>query len=154
MDALTVGPVRATDRGVAALIATHFDLMRSSSPEESCHVQPADALEEDDAFFVAAKRGETVLSIGAFKQIGPDHCEIKSMHTHVDARGQGLALHVLRALIVEAKAQGMVRASLETGSDALFTPARRLYQSESFEICAPFCDYVEDPLSVFMTRIL
>jgi len=154
MDALTVSPARATDHGVATLIATHFDLMRSSSPEESCHVQPADALEEDDAFFVAARRNETVLSIGAFKQIGPDHCEIKSMHTHVDARGQGLALHVLRALISEAKAQGLVRASLETGSDALFAPARRLYLSESFEICSPFGDYVEDPLSVFMTRLL
>ena len=36
---------KAAEPAVAALIATHFELMRSSSPEESCHVMPADTLD-------------------------------------------------------------------------------------------------------------
>ena len=35
-----------------------------------------------------------------------------------------------------------------------FAPARRLYEDFGFENCAPFGDYVADPNSVFMTRLL
>lgn len=46
------------------------------------------------------------------------------------------------------------RLSLETGSQAAFVPARRLYESFGFEPCGPFADYAVDPNSVFLTRRL
>jgi putative acetyltransferase len=44
--------------------------------------------------------------------------------------------------------------SLETGSQAAFEPARRLYASFGFSLCSAFAQYVDDPNSVFMTREL
>jgi putative acetyltransferase len=35
-----------------------------------------------------------------------------------------------------------------------FAAARRLYESFGFTYCAPFASYVDDPNSVFLTRVL
>ena len=56
--------------------------------------------------------------------------------------------------MAEAAAAGMIRLSLETGSQKFFEPARRLYLGAGFSECEPFADYVLDPNSVFMTRTL
>ena len=135
---------------MAALIDTHFRLMRSQSPEESCHVLPADAL-ADEMMLAAVSDGD-VLGIGALAEVVPGHGEIKSMHTAAAARGRGVARKLLRALLEAAEAQGMTRVSLETGSAPEFAAARALYQSEGFAMCPPFGSYVVDPLSVYMTR--
>lgn len=154
MDSLTVREARCSEPGVAALIATHFALMRATSPEESCHVMEADALEKEGAFILAAELGEDTLGIGALKEIAPGHGEIKSMHTAEAARGKGVARAVLLGLVDEARRRGLTQLSLETGSEAPFAPARRLYAAEGFEECPPFGDYTLDPLSTFMTRML
>jgi putative acetyltransferase len=36
----------------------------------------------------------------------------------------------------------------------MFRPARRLYENAGFTECPPFEGYVEDPNSVFMTRLI
>lgn len=154
MDALIVRLARADERGVAALIQSHFELMRASSPEESCHVMPGDALAAERAHILAVQRNDDVLGIGAIKELRAGHGEIKSMHTMAEARGQGIARVVLRELVARARQQGMTRLSLETGSAEMFAPARNLYLSEGFKACPPFGEYAEDPLSVFMTRAI
>ena len=58
---------------------------------------------------------------------------------------------MLRHIIGTARAGGMVRLSLETGSWDYFRPARALYARHGFVECPPFADYVLDPNSVFMT---
>ncbi|MEO9824234.1 MAG: GNAT family N-acetyltransferase [Paracoccaceae bacterium] len=143
-----------SDPDVALVLRRHFDLMRSTSPAESCHVLEPDELLEAGATLLAAQRNGIVLGVGALKEIEPHHGELKSMHTIAEARGQGIARKILLALIKEAGAQGMTRLSLETGSEAPFAPARALYAAEHFECCAPFGSYVVDPLSVYMTRNL
>jgi putative acetyltransferase len=35
-----------------------------------------------------------------------------------------------------------------------FEPAHKLYESFGFSYCSPFGDYVDDPNSVFMTKLL
>lgn len=35
-----------------------------------------------------------------------------------------------------------------------FEPARQLYASAGFQLCEPFADYMPDPNSLFMTRVL
>ena len=154
MDTLTIRRARAADPDVAPLIETHHALMRASSPEESCHVQDAGALDREGAVVLVAERGGDVLAVGAVKRIAPGHGEIKSMHTAAAARGQGLAREILRALVSVAREDGLERLSLETGSAELFAPARALYAAEGFETCPPFGDYRPDPLSTFMTRSL
>jgi putative acetyltransferase len=58
---------------------------------------------------------------------------------------------MLRHIIAAARAEGLSRLSLETGSWAYFRPARELYRRHGFVECPPFGDYGPDPNSVFMT---
>ena len=63
----------------------------------------------------------------------------------------GAGKAILAQIIATAKSRSYERLSLETGSMESFRPAQRLYESFGFSYCGPFGDYVEDPLSVFMT---
>ena len=74
------------------------------------------------------------------------------MHTAAPARGRGVAGGAARHLIADARAHGITRLSLETGSMDYFRAAHALYARHGFEECGPFGDYVLDPNSVFMTR--
>lgn len=154
MDALTVGPDRPDSADVKALLTRHFDLMRATSPAESCHVMQPDALLDAGAVLLAARDGDRLLGVGALTGIGNGHGELKSMHTAAEARGRGVGRAVLNALIDMARAQGLTRLSLETGSAPAFAAARALYAAHGFELCPPFGSYVQDPLSVFMSRLL
>jgi putative acetyltransferase len=58
---------------------------------------------------------------------------------------------MLRHILEAARADGLARLSLETGSWAYFEPARALYASRGFVECSPFGEYAPDPNSVFMT---
>jgi putative acetyltransferase len=58
---------------------------------------------------------------------------------------------MLHHIIIAARANGMSRLSLETGSWDYFQPAHALYRSYGFVECPPFADYVLDPNSLFMS---
>lgn len=89
------------------------------------------------------------MGIGALKRLSADHGEVKSMHT---ARRRGVGGALLEKIIASARAAGLKRLSLETGSQDYFGPARALYARQGFVECGPFADYKLDPNSVFMTR--
>jgi putative acetyltransferase len=91
------------------------------------------------------------VGVGALKPLDPGHGEIKSMHTAEAARGRGVGSALLRQIMAEARAAGLRRLSLETGSWPYFLPARALYARHGFVECGPFGDYREDPNSIFMT---
>jgi putative acetyltransferase len=76
------------------------------------------------------------------------------MHTAEPLRGRGVGSAILRHVIAAARARGMTRLSLETGSWPYFAAARALYARHGFVECAPFGDYRLDPNSVFMTLAL
>lgn len=155
----TLEPLDVAEEGIAAedvrlLLSRHFDIMRSNSPISSCHVMEPEELLDAQATLLAARRSGALQGVGAIRQIGADHAELKSMHTAQAARGQGVGQTILTHLLERARADGLTRVSLETGTIDLFTPARALYQRNGFAECPPFGDYVLDPLSVFMTRRL
>ena len=144
---------RADDPEVSALVELHFALMRSQSPAESCHVLPAADLMAKDVSVFALREAGDLLAIGALRMQGSE-AEVKSMHTSEKARGRGAARALLNALISHAQQNGVTRLNLETGSSQTFAPSRALYSALGFKECAPFDDYVADPLSVFMTRAI
>ena len=76
------------------------------------------------------------------------------MRTRPEARGRGVAGHMLTFLLEESRRRGYHTVSLETGTQDFFAPARRLYARHGFLMCAPFADYVPDPNSVYMTLSL
>lgn len=142
------------DPAITGILSDHFALMRATSPEESCHVMQPEALFASGAVVLAWRQGDEVLGIGALKPLDAAQGELKSMHTRAAARGQGVAQGILAGLIDVAGEIGLTRVSLETGTAPEFAAARRLYTRNGFRECAPFGDYVPDPLSVFMTRDL
>ena len=156
MDALTGFDIRITRPDVpdvADLLARHFALMRAQTPEESCHVLPADALASPDITLMALRREGEALAVGAIRVTGAEG-EIKSMHTAANARGQGAARALLAALEAHARACGVRKLNLETGSGPEHAAARALYERAGFTQCGPFGNYSADPLSIFMTRAL
>lgn len=137
---------------LAHLHARHTEAMHADTPPGSIHMLPADALAAPGIAFYVMRREGAPVGMGAFKRLSGPHAELKSMHVLADMRGQGLAHVLLDHLIAEARAAGITRLSLETGSQPSFRPARELYQRAGFTACPPFGSYRPDPNSVFLTR--
>jgi putative acetyltransferase len=139
---------------VQALLAEHLQNMHSISPRESVHALDLDGLRRPDITFWTVWAGDELLGCGALRELEPGHGEVKSMRTAQAHRRRGVARAMLVHILAEAQARGYRRLSLETGSQAAFEPARRLYASHGFVACEAFGDYRPDPNSVFMTREL
>jgi putative acetyltransferase len=139
---------------VQALLAYHFEQMRSTSPPEACHVLPIDGLRDPAVTFWSARDGGELVGVGALKELASDHGEIKSMRTAPAALGGGVGRALLNHIMAEARSRGYQRLSLETGSTEPFAAALRLYASEGFEPCGPFGDYEDTPFTRFFTREL
>jgi len=142
------------DPRVVALLTLHLTRARAETAPGSAHALDLDGLRGPAMRFWSAWEGDELVGVGALKRLAPDHGEIKSMHTAEAARGRGVGSALLRHIMAEARAAGMRRLSLETGSWPYFLPARALYARHGFEECGPFGDYREDPNSVFMTIAL
>ncbi len=76
------------------------------------------------------------------------------MRTAAVLRGQGVGRHILRHIFEKARALGIDRLSLETGTQPFFAPAHRLYLAHGFAPCDPFGSYVLDPHSRYLTKAL
>jgi putative acetyltransferase len=139
---------------IHALLREHLANMALHSPPESIHALDLEALRKPDITFWSAWSGTDLLGCGALKELDVFHGEIKSMRTANTHRRQGVAAAMLVHLIDVATHRGYTRLSLETGSMAAFAPARAMYARFGFVPCGPFAGYVDDPNSVFMTRVL
>jgi putative acetyltransferase len=139
------------DPRVAALLRVHVTQARAQTAPGSAHALDLDGLRSPEISFWTMWEDETLLGFGALKRLSADHGEVKSMHTAQAMRRRGAGSAMLRHLIAAARADGISRLSLETGSWDYFQPAQALYRSHGFVECPPFADYVLDPNSVFMT---
>ena len=139
---------------IAALLQVHLDAMHQHSPPESVHALDLDALRHPSITFWTAWDGDALMGCGALKTHSATHAELKSMRTAAGHEHKGVARALLRHMEAEARARCVQRISLETGTNAPFFPAHRLYESEGFVKCGPFADYQLDPWSRFMTKAL
>ena len=139
---------------IRALLEVHFAGMLANSPAGSCHFLDFEGLNAPDVTFWSFHCDGELAGCGALKMLDAKHGEIKSMRTAEDFLRQGVAAQMLVHIIDEAKARGLDRLSLETGSSGAFEPAIALYQRYGFTECGPFADYRPDPFSRFMTRAL
>lgn len=140
-----------SDPRVIELLRTHLATARANTAPGSVHALDPTGLQSPDITFWAIWDGENLVGVGALKCLSAEHGEIKSMHTAQAARRRGVGSAMLRHIIGTARARGMSRLSLETGSWDFFRPAHELYRRHGFVECPPFCDYVLDPNSIFMT---
>ena len=139
---------------IIALLQEHLAEMRSVSPPESVHALDLSGLRKPDITFWTVWLESDLAGCAALKELSPDHGEIKSMRTAHHHKRKGVAAHMLRHILKEAARRHYRRLSLETGAQPHFEPARALYASFGFERCGPFGNYVDDPNSLFMTRVL
>jgi putative acetyltransferase len=140
-----------SDPRVVELLQLHTTTARAQTAAGSAHALDLAGLQAPGISLWTIWERESLLGVGALKQLSADHGEIKSMHTVESARRKGAASALLRHIIATARQRGLSRLSLETGSWDYFEPARAFYRRHGFVECPPFAGYVEDPNSVFMT---
>ncbi len=150
--------VRVDDPGAphaADLIARHAAGSIAITPPGLAFVLGADALLEPGVTFFTAWDGEALAGMGALKDMGDGHAEVKSMRTEPAHRRKGVGAAVLARIVAEARALGIERLSLETGTSDDYIPARALYARHGFVPCAAFADYPADStFNCYMTLSL
>jgi putative acetyltransferase len=139
---------------VIKLLEEHLADMYAISPPESVHALDVKALKSPKITFFSAWESGELLGCLAIKELTPEHIELKSMRTSQSARKSGVATKLLSHALNTAIERGYRKASLETGTQDFFKPARNLYEKFGFTYCEPFADYKLDPHSHFLTREL
>lgn len=132
------------------LLALHLRGMQAWSPPESVHALDLSGLRGPDITVWTVWRGEAIAGIGALREHPGGVGELKSMRTHPDHLRQGVAAALLEHLITEARACGLTRLSLETGSGAPFEPALALYRRRGFANGEPFGGYEVSDFNQFL----
>ena len=140
-----------SDPRVVDLLHLHLTSARAETAPGSAHALDLTGLQSPDISFWTIWDDETLLGVGALKRLSADRGEVKSMYTVQSLRQRGAGSAMLRHIIATARASGMSRLSLETGSWDYFRPAQAFYRRHGFVECPPFADYVLDSNSVFMS---
>ncbi len=137
---------------VIGLIAELDAYQDALYPPESRHSLDLASLKQPNVLFVVARdvSGRAV-GCGAVV-VAPEYGELKRMYVHPQSRGQGVAKRVLALLESEASSVGCKLLKLETGPSQ--PEALRLYTSSGYERRGPFGRYTNDPLSVFMQKLI
>jgi putative acetyltransferase len=136
---------------IVELLERHLEFARGATPPEDVHALDLDGLLDPTVTFFSLRDNGTLLGIGAVKTLDATHMELKSIHTAVEARGNGVGRAMVEHLLAVARDSGASRVSLETGSMEEFAPSRALYARLGFVECEPFHDYSPSRASTFMT---
>ena len=132
------------------LLRLHLDGMRATSPPGSVFALDLAALRAAGVTVWTAWSREAIAGIGALKDLGDRTGEIKSMRTHPDFLRQGVGAALLEHIVEVARARGMTRLSLETGSGPAFEPALALYRRRGFTDGPAFAEYRRSAFNQFL----
>jgi putative acetyltransferase len=149
--ALSIERADLTEPALHSFLQEHLDDMAPTAPPASRHALDLAGLRQPGVRLWVGRDAGRIVATVALAAISRGHEELKSMRTAPDRRGSGIARQMLGHLLADARARGVQRVSLETGTMAFFAPARALYRSVGFTECAPFGRYVQDPNSAYLT---
>jgi putative acetyltransferase len=140
--------------GIRPLIDALDAYQLSLYPAESNHLDSLDELAAANVVFLCACSGQTAVGCGAAKvlEVPERYGEIKRLYVEPAYRGQGLSLRLMQELEAHLLGRDVHVARLETGVHQ--PEALGLYERMGYRKRAPFGDYVEDALSVFMEKQL
>lgn len=145
-----VGPANLNDRQVRDLLALHLEGMHANTPAGHVFALDLSGLERPEVTVWAVREGAKVAGIGALKDLADGSAELKSMRTHPDHLRRGVAAALLEHAIGEARARGLKRLSLETGTGEAFEPALALYRRRGFVNGEAFGDYAPSAFNQFL----
>lgn len=124
--------------------------MHASSPPGHVFALDLSGLRATNVTVWSAWLSGRIAGIGALKDLGDGTGEVKSMRTHPRFLRRGVGSALLERIIAEARARGMSRLSLETGSGHAFEPALALYRKRGFVEGEAFSDYVRSHFNQFL----
>ena len=143
-----------TNPAVAPLLAAHVAEQRAMTPAGFSFALDAAALTGPAITFLTAWEGETLAGMGALKRLDHAAGEVKSMRSTPAARGRGAGHAILSAIIADARAAGLSRLYLETGTSSAYDAAIKLYARAGFVPCPAFADYRPSPHNRFFVLVL
>ena len=132
------------------LLRLHLDGMHAHSPAGSVFALDLSGLTTTTVTVWTAWIDGDAVGMGALKDLGDGTGEIKSMRTHPAYLRRGIAAALLEHIVGVARARGMTRLSLETGSGPVFEPALALYRRRGFVDGDAFAQYVRSPFNQFL----
>ena len=132
------------------LLRLHLQGMQSSSPPGSVFALDLSGLKAAGVTVWTAWIGDAVAGIGALRDLGDRTGELKSMRTHRAFLRQGVASALLEHIVSVARARGMTRLSLETGSGPAFEAALALYRRRGFVDGEAFAQYRRSSFNQFL----
>jgi putative acetyltransferase len=138
------------DERVQDLLRLHLRGMHAHSPPGAVFALDISGLRRPGITAWTAWHGERVAGIGALRDLGARQGEVKSMRTHPDFLRRGVGALVLETIVDAARATGMTRLSLETGSGPAFEPALALYRRRGFRPGGAFGDYEASAFNQFL----
>lgn len=142
---------RADPRDFARLLEASDAYMATLYPAESNHMLDVETLCQPQMHFFGAFVDGSAKGCGGF-WAHQDYVEIKRVFVDPSARGAGLSKALMQVLEDEARGLGFRIARLETGISQ--PEALGLYEKLGYKYREPFGDYVSDPFSVFMEKVL
>jgi putative acetyltransferase len=148
---LTIAVERADREDGRALLQTVASWSVELYPPESRHGLDLAAYERPDVTLFVARAQGVALGCGAYQLQGDGSAELKSMFVVPEARGRGVGQAILAA--IEHALRGRI-AMLRVETGVKQQPAIRLYEAAGFRRCGPFGSYRDDPLSIFMEKLL
>jgi putative acetyltransferase len=151
--AFSIGPEGLDDPGVMQLFEAADAYGLSIYPPENYHALDVSEFRRDDVTLLVA-RSDTgdALGMAALVEQADGYGELKRMFVDEAGRGQGVGSALLGEIETTAKALGIRNLRLETGEPQ--TAALALYARAGYLRCAPFGEYVDDPTSVCMEKVL
>jgi len=125
-------------RGLAAAYEIQVDLVKGI------------CLHEHKIDHIAHLGPSAAAGIGALRRLDARTGEVKSMRTHPNFLRRGVAAALLEQIITAARAHGLRRLSLETGSGEAFEPALTLYRRRGFIDGDAFGQYTRSEFNQFL----
>ncbi|WP_428394007.1 GNAT family N-acetyltransferase [Lichenicoccus sp.] len=136
------------------LLAIHLAGMHANSPPGAVFALDLSSLQVPGITVWSVWQASDIVGVGALKELRGGSGELKSMRTHPDHLRKGVAAFLLDFMMREARARGLQRLYLETGSGPAFEPALALYRRHGFAEGVPFSDYVKSDFNRFLYVLL
>ncbi|HEX6373958.1 MAG TPA: GNAT family N-acetyltransferase [Longimicrobium sp.] len=144
-ETITITRAALTDGASRALIGALNAELDAAYPEPGANhfgLDPDEVADGRGAFLVVRRDGVPV-GCGAVRRLDADTGELKRMYVSPDARGTGLGRRLVAALEAEARALGMRRLVLETGTRQ--AAALALYRATGFQPIPLYGEYLLSP---------
>lgn len=147
---IEIRPDDLSGEATRGLLADHLRGMQAHSPPGSVYALDLSGLLDPSVSVWSAWIDGEIAGVGALKQLDARAGEIKSMRTSAAYVRKGVATALIEHIIIEARARGFERLSLETGSGTGFEPALALYRKRGFVNGESFGAYTPSAFNQFL----